>query len=450
MQLSRLPDETSEQLLTRRIGPARAEAEPRAVQQIVESCAGLPLALAIVAARAARNPRLSIAALATQLRTPSGTLDLLSGSDAGLDIRRVFSWSYDALTQPAGQLFRMLSVHPGPDISIGAATSVSGSSERITRRLVDELSGTNLLTENEPGRYQLHDLLRAYAADLLDQEREREAACARLIQHYVHSTRAAYLVHGRPPVSHLDPPPPGVSPEPVDTMAGSTNWYKRERAVLEAVVDIALGTDDVAAACNIVLDWRPMNQWLGVTKDTLSVVSRVVAAAHGRVETASEVELLRDVALLQARVGDIALAKVQLEHGLSLLEEVGDLAGQAHIHRNLGRVAEIAGDLDAVLVHAGHAVRLGRLSGQPGALVPALIYHASALLDAGRLDDGVAVGEQALIEAEAGQVEYVINDALQSLAIAHLGLGHWHRAQELLEMVRSPTPPDGLGPAHAS
>ncbi|MEK8173461.1 hypothetical protein NKH77_44655 [Streptomyces sp. M19] len=64
-------------LLTRHIGAARTEAEPWAVEELVRHCAGLPLALAIVAARASTRPALPLAAIADELREDSARLDAL-------------------------------------------------------------------------------------------------------------------------------------------------------------------------------------------------------------------------------------------------------------------------------------------------------------------------------------------------------------------------------------
>jgi transcriptional regulator with XRE-family HTH domain len=59
------------QLLAARLGPTRLSAEPEAVEEIVEKCARLPLALAIVGARAAAHPDFPVAALYAELRNPA-------------------------------------------------------------------------------------------------------------------------------------------------------------------------------------------------------------------------------------------------------------------------------------------------------------------------------------------------------------------------------------------
>ncbi len=43
-----------------------------------------------------------------------------------MDVRAVLSWSYDQLSPPAARMFRLLGLHPGPDISLSAAASLAG------------------------------------------------------------------------------------------------------------------------------------------------------------------------------------------------------------------------------------------------------------------------------------------------------------------------------------
>src|SRR5207245_6178912 len=67
-------------LLVGRLGQDRTTAEADPVAELIGLCARLPLALAIVAARAALNPRLPLRVLADELRDEQIRLDAL---DAG-------------------------------------------------------------------------------------------------------------------------------------------------------------------------------------------------------------------------------------------------------------------------------------------------------------------------------------------------------------------------------
>src|SRR5205814_8556776 len=98
-----------------------------AFAEIVAHCARLPLALAIAAARATAHPHLPLAALAADLCDSHDRLDALTTDDTGTGIRAVFSWSYRTLSLDAARLFRLLGLHPGPEV-----TSTPGASR--TRR----------------------------------------------------------------------------------------------------------------------------------------------------------------------------------------------------------------------------------------------------------------------------------------------------------------------------
>ncbi len=153
-------------LLGARLGADRLQAEPAAVDEIVKRCAGLPLALAIVAARAATVPAFPLAATAADLRSDAGGgLDAFAGADPATDVRAVFSWSYQALSTAAGRLFRLVGSCPGPDLGMAAAGCLAGLPAAVVRPLLAELTTAHLLAEPAPGRYAMHDLLRGYATD---------------------------------------------------------------------------------------------------------------------------------------------------------------------------------------------------------------------------------------------------------------------------------------------
>jgi len=113
-------------LLVRRLGADRAVGEPEAVEAIITACARLPLALTIAAARAATSPGFPLAAIAAELQESGSALDPVDGGDLATDVRAVFSWSYHALSAGAARLFRLLGLHPGPDIPITGAASLAG------------------------------------------------------------------------------------------------------------------------------------------------------------------------------------------------------------------------------------------------------------------------------------------------------------------------------------
>jgi hypothetical protein len=133
-----------------------------------------------------------VTAIAGELRDARGSLD--GFSDMGDDIRGIFSWSYRMLGPRAARMFRLLSLHPGPDITIPATASLAGVPPGEARLLVGELIRTGLLAEHAPGRFTTHDLIRAYAQELVEShetDEAREQAFGRLVDHYRQPAYAA-------------------------------------------------------------------------------------------------------------------------------------------------------------------------------------------------------------------------------------------------------------------
>ncbi|MFI9150106.1 BTAD domain-containing putative transcriptional regulator [Streptomyces sp. NPDC053367] len=141
-------------LLAERLGPARTAAEPRAAEEIVARCGRLPLALTALAASG--RPDAPLEALAAALRA-----DPLAGTGA---VREALLAACRGLTPEAAGLLRLLPRHPGAGIAAHEAAALAGLPQRRARRALGELADTHLLTERTPGRYTLHELVRAFAA----------------------------------------------------------------------------------------------------------------------------------------------------------------------------------------------------------------------------------------------------------------------------------------------
>jgi DNA-binding transcriptional ArsR family regulator len=208
---------TARETLEHRLEAARVAAESEAVEEIIHLCGRLPLALAIVSARAAVHPGFTLTSIAADLRRTQGRLDAFGAAGVAADVRTVFSWSYHHLSPQACRLFRLLSLQPASDITAAAAASLLGVSPEEVSRLIAELTNTALITEHQPGRYAFHELTRAYAAELSDStdtDTDRHEALARLLDHYLHSSYAAHveLKPHREPIAP-SPPLPGVTPE---------------------------------------------------------------------------------------------------------------------------------------------------------------------------------------------------------------------------------------------
>ncbi|MBG0561180.1 AfsR/SARP family transcriptional regulator [Actinoplanes aureus] len=271
--LEALDGDDARELLAGRLGAGRLAAEPCTVAGLMDATAGLPLALVTVAARAAMRARQPLAELAAEIS--ASRLDGLRGPDEATDPSSVFSWSYRALSPDAARLFRLFGAFPGPDISAAAAASLigdapghaetaggaagtSGDTARSSRpagaggsageafgaaAALAELVAASLISEHRPGRYDMHELLRAYAESLLPRA-ERDPAVRRLLDHHLHTGHAAALCLDpqREPL-RLPPVPPGVAPEAIGGEAAALEWFGAEHDNLMALIRM-VGEDD--------------------------------------------------------------------------------------------------------------------------------------------------------------------------------------------------------------
>ncbi|MFF3937395.1 AfsR/SARP family transcriptional regulator [Streptomyces phaeofaciens] len=373
--------------LVRRLGAERIAAEPGAADEIGELCGGLPLALACVAARAAGHPGFPLAAVAAELREAHGSLDAFVRSDASVDVGTVFSWSLRAVSAAAARLFRLLALHPGPDLTLPAAAALAGLTVRRARPLLAELTGLHLVTEHSPARYTCHDLVRAHARELVHDhhpEAERHTAVHRLLHHYLRTAHAADRILA-PNADPLPPPPApeDLHPEPLADDERALAWLTAEHRVLLAVVEAAAASGQPVQerlACLLAWSLEPFFDRRGHWHDGLTVQRTALDTALRLADPVLEARGLRGLARVEGRLGLHSRAVPRLERALALFTELGDDTGRAHTHRSLGWESEQRGDLPGALRHNQRALALFRTSGDRAAQASVLNsvgwYHA--------------------------------------------------------------------------
>jgi tetratricopeptide (TPR) repeat protein/transcriptional regulator with XRE-family HTH domain len=363
-------------LLAARLGGGLVTAEPDAAGEVVTLCAGLPLALAIAAARSAVRPGFSLAEVAAELRQAGSALDALDAGNPGASIRPVFSWSYQSLSQPAARMFRLLGLHPGPDIGVPAAASLAGLARPAARALLDELTSASLLTEHHPGRYALHDLLRAYAAERAhdtDSDTDKREATGRILDHCLHTAaRAALLLNPAKEQVALAPPRPGAAAwQPADHVQALA-WFDAEHQVLLAAVAFAAGSGFDAHAWQLPWAMASLLQARGHWQDWAAAQGLALAAATRLGDTAAQALSSRLLAMACSELGDYEQALGHYASSLTLYQRLGDRRGEAKIHQNLAFLAERQGrDADA-LGHAEQALRLCQAIGDQASEAVAL------------------------------------------------------------------------------
>ena len=362
IDLDLLSEAEARQLLARRLGTGRVAAEPGAVEEIIARCARLPLALALVAARAIARPRVALQVLAGELADARQRWQMLTGDDPHTDVRVVFSWSYRALTPPASRLFRLLGLHPGPDIAVPAAASLTGMAPDEVRPLLVELARASLLAESTAGGYTFHDLLRGYAtqlADRIDTDQQRHAATGRILDHYLHTAYpAARLLYPAGDPVPLVPPRAGVTPEQLSDPAQALDWFTAQRPVLLAAVAHAAATGFDTHTWQLAWTLQTFLDRRGHWHDWLAVAQAAVAAAQRLADPTTQARTHRFLAAAYTRLGRLDEAHAQLGHALGLIAGTGDQTQQARTHLNLAFLRERRGQPAQALHHARQALHL--------------------------------------------------------------------------------------------
>jgi DNA-binding SARP family transcriptional activator len=422
LTLDLLSTSEARDLLIRRLGRDRVASEPHAVDDIIAGCAGLPLALAVVAARAATRAGYPLAVVARELRDAPG-LEAFASRDSLTDVRSAFASSYRPLRPDTARMFRLLSLHPGPDIAVCAAASLTGAEMPRARSLLAELADAHLVSEQSVDRYACHDLLRTFAGELchaLDPETERHRAQGRVLAHYAHTAHAGALLLDphRDPIPMVDLPA-GVRPERLNSREHVLAWFTTERPVLLAAVEQAYrhgyDTHTWQLAWTLSAFFHRQGHW----RDWTVTQHAALNAAQRELDLPAQAYSHRSLALAYTQLGRYDDAHAHFRRALVLAAELGDPIAQAHTHLNFAIV------LDRQRRHRdalGHAQR------------------ALALFDAAAHSYGYARALNAVgwYHAQLGEYELTIDHCGRALA--------WHH--DLGDLAGQAETCDSLGYAH--
>jgi DNA-binding SARP family transcriptional activator/tetratricopeptide (TPR) repeat protein len=430
--LDLLTDDEAHALLRERLGAQRVAAEPKATAEIVDCCARLPLALVVAAARAATQPRLPLGTLAKHLRDARARLNTLAGDEPQTDMRAVFSWSYQALTPAAAALFRLLGLHPGPDISAPAAASLTAYSLPETRSLLIELARANLLTEHASGRYACHDLLHEYAAELAQRDEDdvtRRHAVGRMLDHYLYAAQDADNALTQPEVQSVAVAQrPAIISEQFADHHEAGAWFAAECAVLLRLVDRSNESGNHAHTWRLVsaLSWylNRRARW----SDTAEIAQTGLAAAVRLDDPNGRIRMHRAIATADLHLGRFDEAHYHLRHALELCRQHEDREGEAAVHIWLADAYVRQDRHREALHHDQLGLDLYRSTGDQAGQAVALNGIGWCHSQLGQHDEAINVCEQALAVFQSLGDRFGEGCAWDSLGDAYHHLGKHTRA----------------------
>jgi tetratricopeptide (TPR) repeat protein/transcriptional regulator with XRE-family HTH domain len=399
LTLGTLPAADAARLLARLVAADERTADGPAVSELVELAGRLPLALGLLAGRLRCHPAWTVRHLAAALRASHDRLSEMRAENVAVEA--AFELSYRDLPADHQRLFRRLGLHPGREIDALAAAALDGSEPAEAGRRLDRLYDDHLVDEPAPGRYRLHDLIRAYARTLADREPagEADAAVDRLLDAYLQAIAKANRHVGRrdapvaPPIERALP-----TPEPA-TWPEALAWLETERGNLVACFDhaAASGRDrhliDLARGLHAFLDLSgPWDRALRIQRAALD-------AARRSGDRLAEAGALNDLGDVQRRVGEYEPAVASLKEALALYRELGSRLGEANALNDLGDVQRILGDYRAATESLTAALGLHRELGS-------------------RLGQASALNSLGIVRSLTGQQQAGIDSLTEALALA--------------------------------
>jgi DNA-binding SARP family transcriptional activator len=451
IDLDVLDDDEARGLLTAIIGEERVGAEPGPVREVLDACAGLPLAIRIAGARLRARRGWAVRTLARRLADQRRRVDELTAGD--LAVRACFDVSFDSLQHlatgsgvDAAHAFRLLGLWQGARISLPAAADLLGQPEDPVADALETLVDAHLLESPEPDWYGFHDLLRAYAAERAQAQEAPEAvtgAVGRLLHWYLRSADAAASVVApyRDRV-RIDPDAPPAGGLEFATADEALAWTVRERANLVTATRqaAAAGLHDVAWKLPVAI--MACFDRHGYRAEWIATHEIALESARAAGDRYGEAWVLNNIGMVLSQQRD-ENAISYLEQALAVREELGDRRGQAQVKNNIAFDYQNRGRHELALPALADALELQRQLGHRYGEGVALVNFAEAYVELGRYEDAIASSQEALpIVREIGSSR-VEGYLLFNLGRAHLDLGHADESASLLEQALAIHAADG-------
>lgn len=400
VRLGTLGTTESRHLLSRYIATGRPTPQPHVLDEIAARCGHLPLALSVVAARARYSPELPPDMLVRQLRETEHQLDLFDTGDISTNIRAVLSWSYRQLPRAAAQVFRLLAMHPGPDISVSAAASLVAMSQHDILRHLQGLSRANLLEEYVPTRFRFHDLVRIYAGEQTqadDPTDMRALAVRRFLDGFLHSARnaSARLNADRPEIA-LNPPEPGAVISSFDSYEEAMRWFQDEYQNLNAIIVWTAAHDYDEYTWRLALAFWQYLYLCGRWYEMISIHETALAATSRLGNSSAAAASQANLGVALTMLGRYEEGAEHFRAALDLHHAGSNLAGEGSALDSLAWVYVQTGEFQAAISYCDQALTVYERTNDPEGRARALDSLGVAYAGLGRYDESIEYGQQAL------------------------------------------------------
>ena len=268
--------------------------------------------------------------------------------DLASDVRAALSWSYVRLEPDAALAFRLAGLHPAPRLDRFAVAALTGTAADQAGRQLDALASAFLMQRVDEDRYEMHDLLRSYAAELaadLETAQARQAALARLLDFYLQASALAMdLAY---PAERRRRPKLAPSASELPAFAGEADalaWLDAERATLVA---IAVYAAEQSWPSHAIRFSDMLHRYLDTAAqfpDSIAVHDGALRAARACGDSAAEAMALLNLGGVELRQGRYQSGTSYYSQALPLLRQEGNQPGEARALANLGLVRLLQGN----------------------------------------------------------------------------------------------------------
>lgn len=330
----------SRTLVNRLLDPERAAAEPDAVDELIEVCGALPLALRVSAARLNNRPQWTIARLVRRLRSAERDLDELSIDDRS--VAAAFRLSYDGLGADQQRMFRLLSLHPAADWSPPMAASLTEVSLEKAEDLLEDLLDARLLEQRLPGRYTFHNLFRSYArltARVVESKAEQDIALRRLYDYSVLTLRQlSQLIRPGTLQADFHCEQPSLGLPPITDAVAAYAFLDAEVAGFISMTRSAPGLGLDLHAVHLACDLAQYLQVRGHYRLELELMESAVKAAVRISDLSAEMRALVGIYVPQKHFGQLDEAQRSTDRAYEIALQLGDLTVQGMLLSRMGAI----------------------------------------------------------------------------------------------------------------
>ncbi|MET0132343.1 MAG: BTAD domain-containing putative transcriptional regulator [Kibdelosporangium sp.] len=430
-----LPSAEAIALFTRISTPRRLASEPsELIEEIAELCGRLPLAIRIAAVRLRDRPFWTLAHLRDRLADQQQRLTELHSGENG--VAAAFNLSVADLEPDKQRALTMLGLNPGTNIELNAAAALAGMSVPTADRLLEELVDAHLLRQTAPGRYELHNLMRAFMMERASagDPQEIRHAIRRLLDYYLHTADATdQLIQPVRPRAELQPPDPVVVPLRFADINQALSWCDQTHPDFLHLVRAAEKHDLLTHAWQLPMRMESYidirNHWVEGT----AAYEIALRAARRLEDRSAENELLMGLAFGWAQLQSYQKAIGYYTAAIEVCQEIGNnyaegfsAMGLAEVYRRLHRFA------DAVLYHK-RALEAYRRTGDTYAVCVSLDCLGNTYRDLGRVDEAVECYRQAYLDSERIGNTFGAGRYLLNLGRTHQMLGRYDESSATAE-----------------